>query len=127
LRNKAVCGIALTLIVAAALLSIFHVQISDAMIDTRRGSEAIDSPFFPSSWNRPCGGTADDRVPSVIQTNDGGYAIAGWDGANALFVKTDSSGNMQWNKTYGGLHSDVVYSVVQTGDGGYALGGEGGE
>jgi hypothetical protein len=55
---------------------------------------------------------------SVIQTSDGGYAIAGASSSPdaATFVKTNSSGNIQWQKTQG----DVV-SVVQTSDLGYAL------
>jgi hypothetical protein len=55
---------------------------------------------------------------SVIQTADGGYAIAGASESpdTATFVKTDSSGNVQWQKAQG----DVV-SVVQTRDLGYVL------
>jgi hypothetical protein len=55
---------------------------------------------------------------SVIQTADGGYAIAGASGSSnsATFIKTDSSGNVQWQKA----QNDIV-SVVQTEDLGYAL------
>jgi len=79
-------------------------------------------------WNKTYGQTTDDGAISVIQTNDGGYALAGYSTDNSSskdlwFVKTDSSGNMQWNRTYGGSRSDSVYSVVQTSDGGYALAG----
>jgi len=60
---------------------------------------------------------------SIVQTSDGGYAIAGFKGtiSDFSFFKTDSSGNMEWNKTYGDLKSDYAHSVVQTSDGGYAL------
>ena len=55
---------------------------------------------------------------SVIQTLDGGYALAGASTAPdaATFVKTDSAGNVLWQKAQG----DAV-SVVQTCDLGYAL------
>ena len=55
---------------------------------------------------------------SVIQTVDGGYALAGetWVPGSATFVKIDSSGNIEWRRSYG----DVL-SVVQTEDSGYAL------
>ena len=77
----------------------------------------------------------------MIQTVDGGYAIAGIkdsfnDGgyslavyrdlivvgnADAWLVKTDSSGYELWNKIYGGLNDDGAFSIVQTSDTGYAL------
>ena len=59
-------------------------------------------------WNKTYGGKAFEWASSVIQTSDGGYAIAGSTytsdagGYDFWFVKTDSSGNQLWNKTYGG-------------------------
>jgi len=66
---------------------------------------------------------------SVVQTSDGGYALAG--GTNSFgagghdfwLVKTDSVGNMQWNKTYGGTNSDRPFFMILTSDGGYAMAG----
>jgi nitrous oxidase accessory protein NosD len=78
-------------------------------------------------WNKVFGGTGLDDIYSVIQTNDGGYAFAGytqsfgagdWD---VWFIKTDLNGNEQWSKTYGGSSSDGANQVIQTRDGGYAL------
>jgi len=80
-------------------------------------------------WNRTYGGGNNDYAESVIQTSDGGYALAGYTdsfgagGYDFWLVKTDPAGNMQWNKTYGGKGSDQAYSAVQTSDGGYALAG----
>jgi parallel beta-helix repeat protein len=82
-----------------------------------------------AQWNKTYGGTNWDDVYSVVQTGDGGYALAGctdsFGAGNGDFwlVKTDASGNTQWNKTYGGTSEDRAYSVVQTVDGGYALAG----
>ena len=58
----------------------------------------------------------------MVQTKDGGYAIAGWENASqtstsARLIKTDSYGNMQWQKTYAGLGA---YALIQTSSGGYA-------
>ena len=70
-----------------------------------------------------------DYARSVVQTSDGGYALAGHTASfgagsyDAWLVKVDASGNAMWNKTYGGASSDKAYSVVQTSDGGYALAG----
>jgi hypothetical protein len=81
-------------------------------------------------WQQAYGGTNDDRAYSVIQTNDGGYALAGFTmsfGAGLqdyYLVKTDGNGNMLWNQTYGGTGADTARSVIQTSDGGYALAGD---
>lgn len=85
----------------------------------------VDS-FGNIQWNRTYGFQIEDAANSVIQTNDGGYVIAGYSTDNntntdILFFKTDSSGDLEWNQTYGGAGSDVANSVVKTADGGYAL------
>jgi len=84
-------------------------------------------------WNKTYGGNDNDYpcAYSVIQTSDGGYALAGqisggastsWS-IEAWLVKTDASGNVQWNKTYGGTGNEYAYSIIKTSDGGYALAG----
>jgi hypothetical protein len=79
-------------------------------------------------WNRTFGGQTDDVATCVIQTSDGGYAVAGYwleddSSEDALMVKTDSLGNVEWTRTYGGAGGESIYSVVQTSEGGYALAG----
>ncbi|MCJ7423598.1 hypothetical protein MUP01_04930 [Candidatus Bathyarchaeota archaeon] len=74
-------------------------------------------------WNRTYGGPTYDVAYSLIQTSDGGFALAGSSWGDAWLVKTDSSGNAQWNRTYGGIYSDSANSIVQTPDGGYTLAG----
>jgi hypothetical protein len=80
-------------------------------------------------WSKTYGGTDTDVGYSVVQTSDGGYAIAGYTlsfgagGSDVYLVKTDSLGNMVWSKTFGGTGADHAYSVVQTADGGYAITG----
>ncbi len=93
-----------------------------------------------SMWSQTYGGEDNDYATSVVETSDGGYAIAGtWnyttyyelDPGLALpvlhgdfgLVKTDVSGNMLWNKTYGGIGNDWASSLVAAPDGGYALAG----
>ncbi|MFX0050978.1 MAG: hypothetical protein ACFE8U_06745 [Candidatus Hermodarchaeota archaeon] len=82
-----------------------------------------------AQWNKTYGGIGVDGAFSLIQTTDGGYALAGSTistGANGIdmwFVKTDSNGVVQWNRTYGGIGEDGAFSLLQTTDGGYALAG----
>jgi hypothetical protein len=67
-------------------------------------------------WNRTYGGPNSEKLYSMVQTSDGGYALAG----DELFVKTDAYGNMEWNRT---IIGGGVRAMVQTSDGGYALAG----
>jgi hypothetical protein len=63
---------------------------------------------------------------SLIQTSDGGYAMAGQTlspNPQYLLIKADSRGNLEWNTTYYHEDENSLCSVVQTSDGGYALGG----
>jgi len=62
---------------------------------------------------------------SVIQTKDGGFAIAGMGISNmANLIRTDANGNLLWNKTYQNIYN--VGAVEQTGDMGYAVLGSSG-
>jgi len=84
-------------------------------------------PFL--TWNRSFGGSAVDRAYSLIQTTDGGYAVAGFTrsygagGADFWLIKLDRQGNKVWDKTFGGSKFDKAYSLIQTTDGGYAVAG----
>jgi hypothetical protein len=78
-------------------------------------------------WTRTVGGTSTDIAWSIVQTTDGGYAVAG--GATSFgagmvdlyLVKLDATGTLQWSKTTGGADDDYIYDLVQTADGGYAV------
>jgi len=80
-------------------------------------------------WTKTIGGPASEIGNSLIQTSDGGYAIAGSTisfGAGQLdvyVIKLDANGNLQWNKTIGGTGDDRGYSLIQTSDSGYAIAG----
>ena len=81
-------------------------------------------------WSKTYGGTGSDiGGGGVVQTSDGGYAIAGATssfgagGSDFWLIKTDADGNMQWNKTYGGALDEYCGGMCQTNDGGYALSG----
>jgi hypothetical protein len=87
------------------------------------------APSGSIQWDKKFGGPSEDLARSIVQTSDGGYALAGYTesyGAgtqDVWVVKTDALGNMQWNQTYGGANTDVANAMVKTNDGGYALAG----
>jgi len=61
---------------------------------------------------------------SVVQTTDGGYALAGYStSANFQLIKTNSTGTVEWSKNFGNEDKATASSVVQTQDGGFAVGG----
>ena len=77
-------------------------------------------------WSQTYGGAEGDYAHSLVETSDGGFAIAGitrddygFD-IDCLLVKTDEYGNMEWNQTYG---EGSASSLVETSDGGFALAG----
>jgi len=80
-------------------------------------------------WDKIFGGSENDYASSLIQTDDGGYAVAGETSSYSVgnedfwFIKLDSKGNKLWDKTFGGSSSDNAKSLIQTTDGGYAVAG----
>jgi hypothetical protein len=77
-------------------------------------------------WNKTYGGpNTGNFVRSIIQADDGGYALAGSKRGDMWLAKTDSNGNFQWEEMYGdgGENLEGCSSIVRTSDGGYLLAG----
>jgi hypothetical protein len=80
-------------------------------------------------WNKTFSGEGNEYEYSLIQTSDGGYALAGSIDVGEvgkrdyLLIKTDSTGDVVWNKTYGEAGINDCYSAIQTKDDGYLLAG----
>ncbi|MCW4023106.1 MAG: hypothetical protein ACOWW1_02235 [archaeon] len=81
-------------------------------------------------WTQTYGLPSMIRFPSIIQTLDGGFAVASYivraDNdllSDFLLVKTDSYGKVQWNQTFTGDALLGYPSVIQTADGDYVLSG----
>jgi hypothetical protein len=60
---------------------------------------------------------------TIIQTNDGGYAIAGTQNNDFCLFKITSSNQFEWSKIYGDQNADNPCGLVQLEDGGYAIAG----
>jgi hypothetical protein len=82
-----------------------------------------------SLWSKTYGGDNQEYAHSVIQTDDGGFIIAGETnsfgaGSDDIYVvKTDANGEEQWSQTYGTENPDGAFCIRQTTDGGYIIGG----
>jgi len=91
------------------------------------GKQSLDPMGGALAWSEDYGGAAYEEARSLVQTSDGGFALAGYNSSTGNYdfclVKTDSAGVKRWSKNYGRADQDIAYSVVQTSDGGYALAG----
>jgi hypothetical protein len=74
-----------------------------------------------AEWNKTYGEQS-ALVSSIVQTIDGGYAMAGCyhigGYPSALLVKTDSNGSIEWSKNYSEMGWAIAYNMIQTNDGG---------
>ena len=76
-------------------------------------------------WEKTFDGDKNDVAYSIIQTEDGGYAIAAstgiklWGEDNCWVIKLDAKGNMEWDNNFGGTNWDEIYSIIQTKDGNF--------
>ena len=97
-------------------------------------------------WDNLYGSPESEAFLSAIQTNDGGFVLAGFAAASinatntggeitdvavaqllpldGLLVKFDSTGHMVWNNLYGGTSSEYFYGIKGTPDGGCVVVGE---
>jgi hypothetical protein len=80
-------------------------------------------------WNYTYGGISHDVGYSIVECNDGGFAISGSTKANecndtdVLLLRLDQNGNEQWNCTYGIQGNEDGWSLIQRQEGGFSIGG----
>lgn len=88
-------------------------------------------------WQNTIGGSKEDWLLSLKQTNDSGYILGGRSDSNISgkkteqnlgwpdywIVKLSSNGNMEWQNTIGGNEPEWCFDVIPTNDNGYLLGG----
>ncbi len=116
--------LSLALFVAATLST------QSAYIQTSLPSDTIPTISPSPHFCKTISGPENEWGNSLIQTSDGGYAIAGTTtsfGAgepDVYVVKLDANGNLQWTRTIGGPASEIGNSLIQTSDGGYAITGK---
>jgi hypothetical protein len=80
-----------------------------------------------TEWQNTYGGAYSDQATSILQTDDGGYLMAGWTysfshGDRDIWVlKLRPDGELQWQQLYDGGKNDANYSVRQGSDGVYIV------
>lgn len=80
-------------------------------------------------WDKPIGGSDNERAYSVDRTKDGGFIIVGETssyGAGSYdiwLIKMNSAGEMAWEKTIGTAEREGAYAVRETSDNGFIIAG----
>jgi len=84
-------------------------------------------------WRGYFGGTNNDRAHGVVQTDDGGFVMAGFtesddydiSSTNGSYdfwvIKVDSFGNLLWEQSFGGEGIEVSYDIAKTADNGFVV------
>ena len=114
-----------------------YVRIGDAYFDARALMIFKTDTQGKIQWTKTLDSlNSSYNFRSLIQTIEGGYALAGSFGSSLgefplsppisnasdfCLAKISSAGDLQWTKIYGGANDDDANSFVQTKDGGYAL------
>ena len=104
---------------------------SDWFPDTLTLDIVIFKLYFDGTeeWSKTYGGSGENRPYSILQTDEGGYIVAGYTtsyGAgdlDVLICKLASDGSIEWQKTYGGREREESHSIQRTNDGGYIVAG----
>jgi outer membrane protein assembly factor BamB len=73
-------------------------------------------------WDKYYPGSIGAILGQVSLTNDGGFIVAGYDGAG-LALRLNSTGDIVWSNSLGGTGGDIFNSAQATSDGGYVLAG----
>ncbi|MEM6346602.1 MAG: caspase family protein [Bacteroidota bacterium] len=80
-------------------------------------------------WTRTFGGSDADEARSIIQTKDGGFAVAGFSYSNSKgksdiwLLRLNAVGEILWDRQYGGSGIEKAYSIQETDDEGFVIGG----
>lgn len=78
-------------------------------------------------WITTCGRDYTDVARSVVESDDGGFVLAGYSESSMFgdediyLVKLDAGGKVVWQRTYGGEYDDWANEIQPTVDGDYVV------
>src|SRR5690606_22801130 len=89
-------------------------------------------------WQKTFGGSDEEILRNILQTDDEGYIISGESNSNISgdktensngdydywIIKTNSTGNIEWQNTIGGSESERFPRIIESPGIGYIVGGE---
>ncbi len=111
-----------------------HHNIGGLYIDYDGWVVKIDS-VGNKEWQKCLGGSDDDSMEDILETDDGGYISTGYTLSNdgdinynhgygdGWIIKLNSLGKIKWQKCYGGTDADGFSKILKTKDKGFILGG----
>ena len=104
-------------------LGLFLITVSIICLSPREASADPDT-----LWTKTYGGPYDDFAFSVLQTDDGGFIMAGRSFVEPLnidmyVVRTDSIGDTLWTRTYGDTLLEGALCMTECVQGGFIMGG----
>ncbi|MCK4568119.1 MAG: hypothetical protein KAU48_12510, partial [Candidatus Thorarchaeota archaeon] len=100
-------------------------QIMDSQATLAATQEA---DILTTVWENFFDWSGDDFAWDVVRCNDNGFCVAGhvenptW--ADAVLIRTDSTGQHLWNYTYGWSDPEYMQALVECSDGGFAVVGQ---
>ncbi|GAB4408069.1 MAG: hypothetical protein OHK0039_10960 [Bacteroidia bacterium] len=101
----------------------------DPVTDTRNAWVVQLNRHGEQMWSRTYGGDLADEARALVQTRDGGFAVAGYSQSFARgksdiwLLRLDATGNQLWQRTYGGQGIEQANAIIETRDEGFLIGG----
>ncbi|HEY0092303.1 MAG TPA: hypothetical protein VGB43_07450 [Flavobacterium sp.] len=86
-------------------------------------------------WYRYFGGTMNDRVNDIVESDDGGFLMAGFTESNDFdvigskgsydywIIKLSHNGDLHWKNNYGGSGIDQAFTIAKTNNNSYLVTG----
>jgi hypothetical protein len=81
-------------------------------------------------WVKFYGGSGKERAQDILETPSGNLCIVGYTTSapaqyyDAIFIRTNSSGDTLWTRRYGSTNYDDANTLKRLSDGGFILGGQ---
>lgn len=104
----------------------YHIFLLGLSLCMTLGCEDVERPGAGGQFIRVYGTEGADVAHALVETSDGGFAIAGKQEVagkqdEMLLIRTDADGTVLWTKTFGGTGNDSAEDLLLLSDGGFLL------